>query len=328
MPLTPRYCSQCAQPVTTREMQGRPRPVCPACGTVFYANPLPVAAAIVLNARREVLLVKRRRPPHQGHWCLPMGFAELGETIAEAALRELQEETGLQGRVLGLVDSDSLPSEHYGDLLIVTFEVEKIGGREQPGDDADDVRYWPLGQHPPLAFSSNDKALRQCIAARLETWAMQDSFDALQRGDDRVMLSDDLIALVQDRAAEVARQWLADVRSNPTTPTYHTHAEAPLRERATQAVSQFGRWLRGDEAREEVRAFYRALGQERQRQGFRLHEVLSSLTLLKKHTWMTAWAHRSSTRPIDLYRLLELNRRTAVFFDKAIYHTARGFEPD
>jgi ADP-ribose pyrophosphatase YjhB (NUDIX family) len=328
MPMKPSYCSQCGQSVITRQVSGRPRVVCTACGAVFYENPLPVAAAIVLNPRREVLLVKRRRPPHQGQCCLPMGFAELGETIARAAQRELKEETGLEGRVLRLIDADSLASDHYGDLLIVTFEIEKVSGREQPGDDAEEVRYYPIGQHPRLAFSSNEKALQACVAAHQEGWAMQDSFITLQREEDRVMLSDDLVALVQDQAAEVARLWLADVQSNPTTPSYRTVPGEQLLARAQAAISQFGRWLKGDEAREEVKAFYRALAQERQAQGFKPHEVLSSLTLLKKHVWNLVRSQGAWERPIDMYRLLELNRRTAVFFDKALYHTARGFDAD
>jgi len=312
--------------VTTRQVEGRQRVICPACETVFYENPLPVAAAIVLNAQREVLLVRRRHPPHQGQWCLPMGFAEMGETIAEAALRELREETGVAGRVVRLVDTDSLPGEHYGDLLIVTFEVEKVGGREQPGDDADEVRYFPLARRPPLAFSSNEKALRECVAAHRDDWAMQDSFVALQREQNSTLLSDNLVALVQVHSAEVVGNWLADVRSNVTTPSYHDYPVEQLRQRAAQAIAQFGRWLKGNEADSEVAAFYRALAAERRAGGFRLQEVLSSLTLLKKHVWQTAQAHGLWARPIDLYRVLELNRRTAVFFDKALYHTACGFE--
>jgi 8-oxo-dGTP diphosphatase len=328
MPLTPNYCARCGQPVTTRDVHGRLRTVCPACETVFYQNPLPVAAAIVLNARREALLVKRRRPPHQGMWCLPMGFAELNETIAAAALRELKEEAGIDGHILRLLDADSLATDPYGDLLIVTFEVQKAGGRETAGDDAEDVRYFPIGQHPPLAFSSNEKALQACVAAHQEGWAMHDSFERLQREEGQALLSDDLVALVQAQAAEVAQAWLADVTSNPTTLSYRALPPEQLLDRATLALSQFGRWLTGDEASTEVKAFYRALAYERKSQGFKLDELLSSLMLLKKHVWDAARALGVWERPIDMYRLLELNRRTAVFFDKAMYHAARGFDAD
>ena len=106
-----------------------------------------------------MLLVKRGILPNKGMWCLPIGFAEMGETIAEAALRELHEETGVVGRVSRLIDAASWSSGFYGDLLVVTFEVEKVSGDETPGDDAEDVAYFPIDQLPPLAFPSNEKAI-------------------------------------------------------------------------------------------------------------------------------------------------------------------------
>jgi 8-oxo-dGTP diphosphatase len=305
MPLKPNYCSQCGQPVATRSIEGRVRAVCPACATIFYENPLPVAASIVMNARRELLLVKRRHPPLKGTWCLPMGFAETGETIDQAALRELKEEAGIDARVLRLVDADSSYSDHYGDLLIVTFEMQKAGGQEQPGDDAAEVHYFPLGRHPPLAFSSNEKAVRVCAAMHEEGWEIQDSFVTLQGAADKAMLSDALVELIQSRADEVARLWLADVRSNPTTPSYQRAAPEQLLARAASALSQFGRWLSGTEA---------------------AHEVLSSLMLLKKHVWTFARSQGVWERPIDVYRVLELDRRIAAFFDQAMYHAARAFD--
>jgi len=328
MPLKPMYCSQCSHEVVTREIDGRERVVCPACETVFYENPLPVAAAVVLNERREVLLVKRQREPRKGEWCLPMGFAELGETITEAALRELKEETGVEARVLRLLDLDSHHSSHYGDLLITTYEMQKVAGRERPGDDADDVHYFPIGQHPPLAFSSNEKALRVCAMMHQEGWEIHDSFVTLQRDEDRAMLSDALVLLIEEHAETVADVWLNDVCANSTTPSYRRLPRQQLRERAVGALSQFGRWLKGHEAADEVSAFYVTIGRERRAQGFEMHEVLSSLSLLKKHIHEFARSQGMWERPIDVYRVLELNRRMVVFFDQAMYHAARGFGSD
>ena len=56
MPLRAKYCSQCGVAVTTRPVEERDREVCPQCGTIFYQNPLPVAAGVVLNDKREVLV--------------------------------------------------------------------------------------------------------------------------------------------------------------------------------------------------------------------------------------------------------------------------------
>jgi ADP-ribose pyrophosphatase YjhB (NUDIX family) len=326
MPLKPKFCTQCGQPVITRDVVGTPRVVCPSCETIHYENPLPVAAALVLNERREVLLVRRARPPHKGQWCLPMGFAEMGETIADAAARELKEEAGIDARTLRLLTTHSTGSDHYGDLLIVTFEMEKAGGVEQAGDDADDVRYFPLGTHPPLAFESNENALHACAAAHLEAWEMHDSFVRLQAEQDQGLLADTLIAAIEEGAKDIAAGWLDEVRQNPTTQRYRELAPDGLVNNATLAVSHFGCWFKDPATDQEVKEFYRQVAHERKRQGFLAHEVLSSLSLLKKQVWHYARAQSTVESPLDIYRMLEFNRLMALFFDKATYHLVRTFE--
>jgi len=323
-----RYCAQCGAAVESRPVDGRAREVCTACNTIFYENPLPVAACVVLNRRREVLLVQRKREPGRGAWCLPIGFAELGETIGQAARRELREETGLEGRILRLLDADSYASSHYGDLLIVSFELEKVGGAERAGDDAEAVDYFAMDRLPPLAFSSNQKAIRFCAEAHGDEWAIRDSFQSLQEDQGPSLLSDALVSLVQEHADEVTRLWVEDVRSNATTGSYRRLDPQELFARGRSAIVHFVRWLKGHEADAEVRTLFRAVGRERRAQGCPLHEVLSSLTLLRKQVWSYTRQEGVWERPIDVYRVLELNRRIAVFFDKALYHMARGFCED
>ncbi len=326
MPLKANYCSQCGAAIEIREIDERPREVCSICGKIFYRNPLPVAASVLLDEHREVLLVRRKNEPGRGMWCLPIGFAELNETIVDAALRELKEETGVNGKVLRMLDVDSYESEFYGDLLIVTFEMERVGGSERPGDDAEAVSRFPLNRLPPLAFSSNVKALDLCARAHEEEWAIQDSFSGLQGDKDRELLSDALVSLIETNAHELTRLWLDDVRSNPTTGTYGRVDVDQLRARGFTALSQFGRWLKAPDADSEVRAFFRALGRERQAQGFAVHELLSSLSLLRKHVWTYARNQGMWATPLDVYRTLELDRRIALFFDKAAYNAAVGFQ--
>ena len=323
-----RYCTQCAATLVRRVVEGAEREVCPACGFVAYRNPLPVAAAVVLNARREVLLVRRRNEPHVGMWCLPIGFAEVRETIAEAALRELHEEAGITGRVLRLLDADSFISDHYGDLLTVTFEVEKTGGSEVAGDDAAEVGYFTLDDRPPLAFAANEKAIEACRRAHADDWAIQDSFALLEREQPSPLLSDALLTLVRDRAVEVARLWGAEVRGNSTTRAYGRLDEGQLAAEAAAVLARFSHWWSGDDVRAEVRAFFRALGARRRAGGVELHEILSALMLLRKTIWTYARDQGVWERPIDLYRGLELDRRLVLFFDRAIYHASRGYAED
>jgi ADP-ribose pyrophosphatase YjhB (NUDIX family) len=264
-------------------------------------------------------------------WCLPIGFAELGETIAEAALRELLEETAVTGRMVRLIDADSWPSTFYGDLLVVTFEVEKLVGLETPGDDAEEVGYFPLDQLPPLAFPSNEKAIRVCADLHRDEWAIRDSFHRLEEsagadaGAGVEMLSDSLIGFVNESIPLVARLWLADVRSNHTTAAYLRLDPDTLLAECTTSLQQLGRWLEGESTEEQIRRFCRELGSRRQAQGVPLHELLSAIMLLKKQIWTHARSQGVWQRPVETYRVMELQSRFAVFFDRAMYHSARGY---
>lgn len=325
MPLKPLYCSQCGSVMSTRPEDGRDRDVCPTCETVFYQNPLPVAASVIISPSREVLLVKRKRDPFKGMWCLPIGFAELNETIESAALRELREESGLVGRVLRLLDADSYQSDFYGDLLIVTFEVENVGGKECPGDDAETVAYFALDDIPPLAFSSNRKAVRACAAAHADQWLIQDSFQRLTDGHPDGLLSDALVTLIRDRAEEISHLWIEDIRQNPSTRAYRDIPLPELSRGAVVVLSQVGLWLAGEQSNREIRRFFLNLGAARAASGTPLHELLSTLTLLKMEIWTFARQNGVWETTVDLYRVLELNRRLGSFFDLAIYYAARGF---
>jgi 8-oxo-dGTP diphosphatase len=324
--MIPQYCSQCGHTTEVREVGGRKREVCSDCGMIFYRNPLPVAATIVLNHDRKVLLVKRKHEPLKGLWCLPMGFAELDETIAQACLRELMEETGLQARINRLIAVRSTVIEPYGDLLIVIFEVEKTAGFEKAGDDAEEVAYFPMHDLPPLAFEPNEYAIKACLKIHSEEWAIQDSFKHMEGGgDNQVLLSDTLVSSIRDHAKDISELWLNDVRCNPTTPTYGKVEPDGLRERVAIALSQFSNWLSGGGADKDVRDFYMQLGRERKSQGFGLYEVISSLSLLRKHIHNFTIDKGVWESAIDAYTVLELERRIILFFDKASYNTARGF---
>ncbi len=79
-----------------------------------------------------------------GEWSIPGGKVEPGETLAEAVVRELREETGLEGICGRFVDWVERIGE-YSHFVILDFEV-LVSGDSQPvaGDDAAEARWWPL----------------------------------------------------------------------------------------------------------------------------------------------------------------------------------------
>jgi len=115
-------------------------------------NPLLTVDGIAL-IEGNIILIKRKNPPFQGHYALPGGFVEYGETVEAAVIREFFEETGLQTRIKQLVGVYSEPGrDPRGHTVSAVFELEIIGGELQGGDDASEASTFKLGRLPKLAF--------------------------------------------------------------------------------------------------------------------------------------------------------------------------------
>jgi ADP-ribose pyrophosphatase YjhB (NUDIX family) len=95
LPRSIRHCRACGAPTEYRipADDNRERATCTACGTVHYENPLNVVGTVP-HWDDQVLLCRRNIEPRHGFWTLPAGFMELGETVAEGAVRETIEEAG------------------------------------------------------------------------------------------------------------------------------------------------------------------------------------------------------------------------------------------
>jgi len=102
----------------------------------------------------EILLIQRAHPPFPGHWALPGGFVDEGETPQAAAMREAREETGLAVTALQEVGVFAEPGrDPRGWVVSVAFVTRLSGGSDaEAGDDARALRWWPLAGLPPLAF--------------------------------------------------------------------------------------------------------------------------------------------------------------------------------
>ncbi len=149
---------QCGTALELRPQFGAPRPTCPSCGWIYFADPKVAAAALVEQDGR-VLLTRRVNEPHQGEWSLPAGFVDAGEDPARAAERECLEETGLQVRVMALLDVVAGREHDRGADMVILYRAEVVGGDMRPGDDADQVGFFSRDHLPPLAFEATKRAL-------------------------------------------------------------------------------------------------------------------------------------------------------------------------
>ena len=106
--------------------------------------PVPAVGVVCLRGD-EVLLIRRGKPPLAGSWSLPGGRIELGEKAADAALRELSEETGVTAELIGLIDVvDGLFDERH--FVLVDYAARWVSGEPRAGDDATEARFWPMAE--------------------------------------------------------------------------------------------------------------------------------------------------------------------------------------
>ena len=159
-----RHCPRCGGTLADRVVARHepPRPVCSACGFVFYLDPK-VAVGAICPHEGGIVLLRRGIEPGYGKWVFPGGYVDRGETLEGAARRETLEEINLDIRVGALVNAYSYSGRP---VVVIVFEAEVIGGTAQAGDVALEVRVFPASGIPwdDLAFSSTRDALRDYLA--------------------------------------------------------------------------------------------------------------------------------------------------------------------
>ena len=135
------------------EGDNRPREICDSCGYVAYDNPKIVVGSVVATEGR-VLLCRRAIEPRRGFWTLPAGYLEHGETLAEGAAREAQEEAGAHIRSDGVLALYNI--SRIGQVQVM-FRARFAGAVEfTPGIESLDVRLFAWEDIPwdELAFPS------------------------------------------------------------------------------------------------------------------------------------------------------------------------------
>jgi ADP-ribose pyrophosphatase YjhB (NUDIX family) len=115
-----------------------------------------VSVAVVRDGR--VLLVKRARAPSQGLHAFPGGKVEAGETLEEAARRELLEETGVsaeQFRPVAEILIEGARHNHPVDYRLTVFGALHVSGEPAPGDDAETAAFYTLEEMASLPLTGS-----------------------------------------------------------------------------------------------------------------------------------------------------------------------------
>jgi mutator protein MutT len=136
---------------------------------VSTARPTVAVGAIVFDDRGRVLLIQRGNPPAAGLWTVPGGRVELGESLADAVVREVREETGLSvecGALVEVVERITREADETWHYVILDYlAVATSHAAPARGDDAADVRWFGIDELDAAALTDGllpviDKARR------------------------------------------------------------------------------------------------------------------------------------------------------------------------
>jgi 8-oxo-dGTP diphosphatase len=156
-----RFCPRCGKPPQV----DFPRSiVCPHCGYGAYYNPKPVACAIPRDDQGRVWLLRRGFEPNVGKWSMPGGFVDLGESVEDAARREVMEEMAIEIAIEGLVGVYSRAEDR---TLVVVYAASARGTPSRTEEALEVCAFAPTEiPWQALAFWSDEKALRDLLTAR------------------------------------------------------------------------------------------------------------------------------------------------------------------
>ncbi len=171
------FCGRCGtrMAVAIPETEQRQRAVCPSCGFIAYVNPRLVVTTIPVTDAGEAVLIRRGIQPGYGAWAQPGGFLEVDETVAEAAIRETLEETGL------LVVPDvlvGLYSRLEAAVVVLVYEARIVGGVARETPEALEIGYFAPDAIPwdGIAFKTSFWALHDWAERRAPGVALPAQF--------------------------------------------------------------------------------------------------------------------------------------------------------
>lgn len=158
-----KFCPSCGSSKFVKNNDKSKR--CENCGFIYYINPFAATASFLQNSDGELLVCRRANEPAKGTLDLPGGFADLGETIEECAIREIEEEIGVRPKNLRFIFS--LPNEYlYSGLTVPTMDMFFEGIIEntnaiKPDDDVEECFFIPVRELNPKLFGL--KSVRQAV---------------------------------------------------------------------------------------------------------------------------------------------------------------------
>jgi hypothetical protein len=131
--------------------------------------------------------------------------------------------------------------------------------------------------------------------------------------------------MIEKNAETMAGELKNKLLTDPATPSYQTLDDRILYENIFEVYSRLGYWLLRDSEKGEVPTHYSAIGAQRFREGFPLHQVVQALVATKRHIWDTILEKGIMRTAKELDSAVDFITCLNRFFDMAIYYTTLGY---
>ena len=169
------FCCKCATKCVTAMVYGEMREKCPQCGFVYFHNPIPGVAIILIDGVK-IALVKRMKSEK---WSIPCGCIEFGESFINAAVREVKEEVGIDSEPLKIVNvvsntwtSSSSQANVGSSLAIVILSKPLAYALTADNAEVTDAQWFDItGTLPALEYDADKYIIGQlsnCLSTQSE----------------------------------------------------------------------------------------------------------------------------------------------------------------
>ena len=135
-----------------------------------------------------------------------------------------------------------------------------------------------------------------------------------------------LVDLIERNADELTARYIHMVQHDPRMPRYKEFDQKEIYKRAFRVYSQLGTWISRETTKEEVQSYWTALGRQRKKEGFPFSEIILSLCYIRRLLWEKVQHEGVMDTALDLYQAIDLHNRVVLFFDRAIFYAALGYE--
>ena len=150
-----RFCQYCGSPLVSRLHDGRQRSACSSCGAIAFLDPK-VVAGVIVEIDGKIVMIRRNLEPGIGRWTFPAGYVDRGESVEDAAVREMDEESGLKVRIDDLVGVYSQTGDAY---VLIVYTGSVVGGALAAGPEAQEAGLFDPSDLPPMAFERDTAIL-------------------------------------------------------------------------------------------------------------------------------------------------------------------------